>query len=414
MRAEMSPDLQKQITPEAKEAVAQIDGATESSESHPDHNEDRAFFNQEKKTIGVLDGAGGGMAGEKASDLAAKIVSRELKKIPDGASAIDCRKAISSILESAHQSVLNLGNNEFFQYLDRDAWKQDTGNLLWDDPAQIDAEIAKTGWKPKISAADKFKGKPQDEIFKAQEAAGFTTPTATTASIAKLFERPGGKTEMVYGHIGDSRIYVLKKDGKIKQITQDQGGFEEAIKHKIITKDEAEVLDQSSDQKILEKKFGKDRAEVLQAYFPQLRRSVTQELGLTKEITPQIGTVDLEPGDRVLFTSDGIHDNLTNQEIEQLLKSGSSTEAAQKIVDSAKKRVAEGTMRSKRDDKTAIVMDVPEAIEEISAEDITEEPEEIVELGEEDVEAVPIEVMEAEDKRKSEKKIKEIRKAIGL
>jgi len=414
MRAEMSPDL-KQITPEAKEAVAQIDGATEVKEGlAPEQNEDTAFFNKDRMTAGVLDGMGGGMAGGEASKLAGKIISRELRKISDGVSLADCKKAINSAILDAHQTVLELGNNKFFQYLDssdRENWKKETGNLLWDDPAQIDQEMAKTGWIP---AAEKFKGKSQDEIFKAQKEAKITTPTGSTASVAKLIERPDGGTEMVYGHVGDSRIYVLRKNGKIEQVTQDEGGFKEAVEKGVITQEEADVLDQITDPKILEEKFDKDKAEYLQRLFPHIRRSITQGLGLAKEIKPQIGSIKLEPGERVLFTSDGIHDNLTDKEIEQLLKGGSPTEAASKIVSAAKARIAEGTMRSKKDDKTAIVLEVPEATEEISAEDIEEEPEEVVELGEGDVEAIPIEVLEAEDKRKSAEEAKKIRKAIGI
>lgn len=409
-----NPERQlKREESEAKEIVAEIGGATEASESHPDRNEDTAFFNQEKMTAGVLDGMGGGMAGEKASRLAGQMIARELKKIPEGTSSTDCERIISTVIESAHEAVLKLGNNEFFQHLDREEWKKETGNLLWDDPAAIDKEIVQTGWKPKSSASKKFKGKNQAEIFKALEEAGFSTPTATTASIAKLIERPDGGTDMVYGHVGDSRIYVLKKDGKIEQVTKDQGGFEEAIKPEIgiLTKEEADTLEQATDPKILEQKFGKDRAKDLQKFFPQLRRSVTQGLGLTEKISPQIGVVKLEAGERVLFTSDGVHDNLTNQEIEQLLKGGSSAEAAQKIVAAAMARTAEGTMRSKRDDKTAVVLEAPEAIEEISAEEITEEPEEI---GVEEIEVVPIAQLEAEDRRKSAKKIKEIKRAIGM
>lgn len=411
--AERRPDIRPTV--ETKESAVQIGGATEASEGHPDRNEDRAFFNKDRMTVGVLDGAGGGMAGEKASALAAQIVSREMKKIPDTVSAADCRKAISSILESAHQSVLGLGNDEFFKHLDRDAWKQETGNLLWDDPAEIDKEIAGTGWKPKIYAAEKFKGKSQDEIFEAEQKAGLSTPTATTASVAKFLERPDGGAEMVYGHIGDSRIYVLRKDGKIEQVTKDQGGMEEAVKLGVISKQEAEVLDQTSDPAILKEKFGEERAAALENYFPQLRRSVTQELGLKSKIDLQIGAIKIEPGERVLFTSDGIHDNLTNEEIEQLLKGGDAAGAAKKIVDAARQRTAEGAMRSKADDKTAVVVEIPENIEEISDVDILEEePEEIMELGDADVEAVPIEVLEAEDKRKSAAEIRKIKKSIGI
>jgi protein phosphatase len=396
--------------PEAKETLVQIGGATEASESHPDRNEDTAFFNQEKKTAGVLDGMGGSMAGEEASRAAGQIIAKELKKIPDDMDPDLCKKKIGDILESAHKAVLEIGNKEFFKYLDRETWKQETGNILWDD-AEADAEIAKTDWKPKIYAEQKFKGKSQAEILKAQTDLKLT-PTATTASVAKLIERPDGGTDMVYGHVGDSRIYILRKNRKIEQITEDQGGTNQAVADKIITKEDAEILEQLADAKDLEK-LDKKRAEFLKKMFGPIRRAVTDGLGLPS-MKPKIGTVRLEAGERVLFTSDGIHDNLTNSEIERLLRDGNPTETAQKIVAAAKKRTAEDTIRSKKDDKTAIILDAPEAaIEEISEVEAIDDPEEVVELGEEDVEAVPIEILEAEDKRKSAEEIKKIKKAIG-
>jgi len=65
------------------------------------------------------------------------------------------------------------------------------------------------------------------------------------------------------------------------------------------------------------------------------------------------------PGDRILLCSDGIHDNLTNDEIEEIVKQADSTTVAQTLVEHALERSRQEssvTMRAKPDDMTAVVI----------------------------------------------------------
>ena len=65
----------------------------------------------------------------------------------------------------------------------------------------------------------------------------------------------------------------------------------------------------------------------------------------------------------LLFTSDGIHDNLTTSEIKEIVffnKIKSSFDISQALIKAAAIRVLEKTFRSKPDDKTAMVIKIVE------------------------------------------------------
>ena len=95
---------------------------------------------------------------------------------------------------------------------------------------------------------------------------------------------------------------------------------------------------------------------VAKALFAE-RNLVTQSLGMPT-IVPHIGLVKLEPTDRVLLATDGLHDNLTENEITEILSLTPITEVAAALVVRAHE-VAESTApRAKKDDITAVVLEI--------------------------------------------------------
>lgn len=329
---------EKQKLPEVKEITPIISIATEASENHPERNEDSTFVLEDQEAAGVFDGMGGGLAGKEASQLASETVRKKLLEIRKGAGIDEWKTAILQALEEAQQKVTAFGNETFFKYLD----------------------------DPFVEAA--YRDRPQKEIEALMEEKKIS-PTGTTASIVKLLERPDGGADMVYGHTGDSRIYVLRKDGKIEQITKDQGALEQAIKSGIITQEEADFIDQATSREEIMKKFGPERGAAISFLYKDLRRGVTGALGIS-ESKFQTGVVRLEPGERVFITSDGIHDNLTKEEIEKIIAQKSGSEATKALIEAAKKRYKEGVLRSKADDKTAVCLEVPEIVEAEEVEEI--------------------------------------------
>ncbi len=174
---------------------------------------------------------------------------------------------------------------------------------------------------------------------------------ATTATIAKIFENESGSQYAVVGSVGDSRAYLFRQ-GHIEHITLDQayvGG---------INTDEAKVLQQTLSNATSLSNLSPTEQ---QAFFR--RNIITSHLGGGKNPTITVSTFEVQAGDRILITSDGVHDNLTNQEVEQALQGHPETEVAvQSLVEAARERSNDlDHMRAKQDDITAVIMDIAAA-----------------------------------------------------
>jgi serine/threonine protein phosphatase PrpC len=135
-----------------------------------------------------------------------------------------------------------------------------------------------------------------------------------------------------FGHLGDSRIYLLPKDGEMKQISQDHtypGWL-----------------------------YRKGELNERQLRTHPRKNVLTQSLGSGNQfIDPQIGEIVCQPGDRLVLCTDGVTDGLWNHAVEDLVrqppKSLDGVPAADRLVQSA---VAE----SGRDNATAVVIEVSE------------------------------------------------------
>lgn len=111
------------------------------------------------------------------------------------------------------------------------------------------------------------------------------------------------KNDLVYTHLGDSRIYLFRKH--LKRLTED---------HTI----SQQVLDPSSMQL-------------------RLKTVITQAIGPTSHIDPLIKSLSLENNDLVLLCSDGLSDALSDQELEALLRENPKMkECAHLLIDRAK------------------------------------------------------------------------------
>ncbi len=175
----------------------------------------------------------------------------------------------------------------------------------------------------------------------------------TTASVVKMWESPQGERKAVIGQMGDSRIYVLRAAGELEPVTIDNVRSGDS---------EAEVEIHREAQRFLSTVTSEDdfREDYERAWFSNRNR--VEPLG-AKEIHPKMYVVDIKPGDRLLLTSDGIHDNLTDAEIADLLKTGSG-DAARELSRAAQERSRAGrsvNIRAKPDDMSAIVVDVSAA-----------------------------------------------------
>lgn len=174
----------------------------------------------------------------------------------------------------------------------------------------------------------------------------------TTAALVKVVEPKSAEENQILffaANIGDSRIYHLSRDGEFSQVSLDD---DIALK---------EFGDEAT-ARMFQEKFNRvkdlnELSSIERDLF--LRRNIlTQALGV-EFIEPHIFRQEAEPGDRIIITSDGIHDNLTSQEIAQLVSADKkSIFLVQDLIRAAEQRSKENTVRSKPDDMTALIIKI--------------------------------------------------------
>ncbi len=120
------------------------------------------------------------------------------------------------------------------------------------------------------------------------------------------------KTNNIFiGHVGDSRCYLLSKNGDFKQITKDHSRVQEMVDAGWITEEEAEQSDK--------------------------KNIITRALGLQPEIDVEItGPIVPRNGDRFLLCSDGLSDMVSDDNIANIIIENKKTQiAAEKLVEKA-------------------------------------------------------------------------------
>lgn len=171
----------------------------------------------------------------------------------------------------------------------------------------------------------------------------------TTASVVKIWEGIHGERKAVVGNVGDSRAYIRRTNGSLEQITLDDN----AIRQKMPV----------AEARALQSKLGNitDLAKLTpeERIFYNDRNVITQALG-HGNVSPRIFAVDLAVGDRIIVTSDGIHDNLTDTEISKILAQSPDNQKAVENLTEATRRRSRDTAhpRHKPDDMSAVIAEV--------------------------------------------------------
>ena len=133
---------------------------------------------------------------------------------------------------------------------------------------------------------------------------------------------------MYFGHIGDSRIYYLPRDGGMTQISHDHSYVGKLRRNGSINEREART-------------------------HPR-RNALSQALGAGNQfIEPQIGAVGHRPGDRFLICSDGLVDGLWDRQLDEIVRAPTLADAS-----AAKRLVDEAVQTSGRDNTTAVVIEM--------------------------------------------------------
>lgn len=168
---------------------------------------------------------------------------------------------------------------------------------------------------------------------------------ATTAALCVLSVHQ----DQIYAtiaHVGDSRIYLLREGQTLQRLTKDHGYFPFAVRQQKLTEEEALRIEQAE--------LADDLSPDDLAHFAR-RNRITCAIGWSDFPFIPTRSLPLRPGDCVLLCTDGLHDNLTDQEIEEILRA-SGESGAQYLVSAAYWRSQQrDTLRTKPDDISAIV-----------------------------------------------------------
>lgn len=174
---------------------------------------------------------------------------------------------------------------------------------------------------------------------------------ATTAVLLGIVKE-GEKMKAVAVYVGDSRFYRLLQAGELESITLDDGPV------RVRFRDERRAREV---QKKLSNVTGSRQMDALELGLFASRQHLTQCLGLGK-IGPHSEIVEVLPGDVLILTTDGVHDNLTDKEIEAIVRSSSAAqEAALRLTANSLARSRESrkyNIRAHPDDMSAVVVEI--------------------------------------------------------
>ncbi len=274
-------------------------------ERHPDRNEDSIVVDERSGLAAVFDGVGGSAAGQIASQTAVRATHEGWRRVLE---RLQKKRKVYDLLD-------NPGENFLCSVLE--SLVQNADNLV----RTVGAQRAGT-----------------DDL-------------ATTVAMAAVCREPHTRGyTLFYAHVGDSRVYLQRENEPLKRLTSDDGLLAKLVENQVVQDGDAHRIDQA---------MRADQLSDMEFSYFRLRGGITQALG--GPVPPMIHTADIAviPGDRILLCTDGIHDNLTDEEIEDILRNSPRTSTARLLVEHSLRRSRQErsvTVRAKPDDMSAVVM----------------------------------------------------------
>ncbi len=219
------------------------------------HNEDSIASDAANGLVVLADGMGGYNAGEVASGMATTVITTEIQQL-----------------------------------------------LAKMQPFQIDEET-KAPIAGKMIREQVLKA--NTSIYRAAQSQPQYAGMGTTLVVCLYYDN-----KMTVGHLGDSRLYMLR-EGKFSQVTRDHSLLQEQIDSGIITAE--------------------------QAKHAQHKNLVTKALGIDPTVEPEVKEYATKPGDVYLLCSDGLCDMVDDEDMGMTLQAlgGNLKLAAQQLVQMA-------------------------------------------------------------------------------
>lgn len=274
-----------------------MSGSTEKSLGKgPDTpSDDALLFDTGRGVIGVFDGVGSAVLADKAAQIAGETVANTLDKKDQISSKEAMAAQLQKSLLDAHSTILG-----------------------------IDTVVPEGRERP-----------------------------ATTATVAKVFRTHDGEQFVGIASVGDSRAYLYRQQPEgaaLVCLTTDQ------------------VPTNLSQQQVKERQDRLSNIETVDDLMSlsdsdrmawRTRNIIGGALGSHVGAEPQIIMQKVFPGDKIIVTTDGVHDNLSTHQIEEIAGQHDTTALAEALVKSSQHEFSNPlSVRKKRDDMTAGVMEV--------------------------------------------------------
>jgi protein phosphatase len=136
-------------------------------------------------------------------------------------------------------------------------------------------------------------------------------------TIVGIWAPRGTGSPVTIFHVGDSRMYLLRKDANLEALTRDHSAYQQWIE------------------------AGKNGSPPPKSY-------ILQALGLS-DVAPDIISVDVAGGDRFLLCTDGLSNGVGGPEIQQVMSEGASLEAT------CERFISLGLARGGTDNLTSVI-----------------------------------------------------------
>lgn len=168
----------------------------------------------------------------------------------------------------------------------------------------------------------------------------------TTATILKLKKSKG-----FIAHVGDCRVYHFTQK-ELRKVTEDDDAISLAQHKGRLTKKESSSLREELSNARKKQDLGPQALS-----FFRRRNIIAQALGIG-EIEPHLYTIHPTLQEKILLTSDGIHDNLTPKEIKKTITSKPPQAITNNLVKGALRRSQSPHFRAKPDDMSVICIQI--------------------------------------------------------
>ncbi|MFN0118662.1 MAG: Stp1/IreP family PP2C-type Ser/Thr phosphatase [Elusimicrobiota bacterium] len=203
-------------------------------------NEDCMLIDEDLGLMIVADGMGGHASGEVASQLATSISSEQLKRS----------------LQTGHVPV--------FFHVPKNP-QLDPRTIILGDCIKLANSV----------------------VNEAAQKTAENHNMGTTIVVALCLEN-----KLSIGHVGDSRLYVIRQGKKIKQITVDHSFVQEQVDKGLLKAEDAEKSD--------------------------MRNMLTRSVGISADVDVDLNEIELSQGDYILLCSDGLSKMLDDTQIENV------------------------------------------------------------------------------------------------